>query len=115
VEAERRGRQALEERGRAAVQAWGKLERAHDAAAGRYEWDAARAVTKKLEAFAQALKRDAALEGVLRERGPELGVAAGSRLARVVAMSGAAVGRELAHELRLEQAPRQSPGLSMGM
>ena len=115
VESERRERQALEERGRAAVQAWGKLERAHDAAAGRYEWDAARAVTKKLEAFAQALKRDAALEGVLRERGPELGVAAGSRLARVVAMSGAAVGRELAHELRLEQAPRQSPGLSMGM
>ena len=114
VEEERRERQALEERGRAAVQAWGKLERAHDAAASRYEWDAARAVTKKLEAFAQALKRDAALEGVLRERGPELGVAAGSRLARVVAMSGAAVERELAHELQLEQAPRQSPGMSLG-
>jgi len=115
VEEERREYQALEERGRAAVRAWDKLERAHDKAAGRYEWDTARAVTKKLEAFAHALKRDAALEGVLRERGPELGMAAGSRLDRVLAMSRAAVERELARELRLEQAPRQSPGMSMGM
>jgi len=115
VEEERREREALEERGRAAARAWDKLERAHDAAAGRFEWDAARAATKELEAFAQALKRDTALEGVLRERGPELGVAAGSRLARVAAMSGAVAERELARELRLEQAPRQSPGMSLGM
>ena len=111
----RRSRQALEERGRAAVRAWNTLEQAHDLAAGRYEWEAARAATGGMEAFARALKQDAALDELLRERGGELGVAEGSRLARVAALDGAAVERELARELRLEQAPRQSPGMSMGM
>jgi Ti-type conjugative transfer relaxase TraA len=111
----RRGRLALEERGRAAVWAWDTLEQAHDLAAGRYEWEAARAATGEMEAFARALKQDAALDGLLRERGGELGVAEGSRLARVAALDGAAVERELARELQLEQAPRQSRGMSMGM
>jgi len=111
----RRSRQALEERGRAAVRAWDKLEQAHDLAAGRYEWEAARAATGEMEAFARALKQDAALDGLLRERGGELGVAEGSRLARVAGLDEAAVERELARELRLEQAPRQSRGMSMGM
>jgi len=111
----RRSRLALEERGRAAVRAWDKLEQAHDLAAGRYEWEAARAATGEMEAFARTLKQDAALDGLLRERGGELGVAEGSRLARVAALDGAAVERELARELRLEQAPRQSRGMSMGM
>ena len=88
---------------------------AHDLAAGRYEWDAARAATGELEAFARALKQDAALDGLLRERGGELGVAEGSRLARVAALDGATVERALARELRLEQAPRQGPSMSMGM
>ena len=111
----RRSRQALEERGRAAVRAWNTLEQAHDLAAGRYEWEAARAATGGMEAFARELKQDVALDGLLRERGGELGVAQGSRLARVAALDEAAVERELARELRLEQAPRQSPGMSMGM
>ena len=92
-----------------------ELEQAHDLAAGRYEWDAARAATGEMEAFARALKQDAALDGLLRERGGELGVAEGSRLARVAALDGATVERALARELRLEQAPRQGPSMSMGM
>jgi len=110
---ERRERQALEERGRAAVRAWGELERVHDAAASRYEWDAARAATKQLEAFARALKQDPALDGMLRERGRELGVEAGSRLERVVAAR--EVTHALTRSLDLEQAPRQSRGMSLGM
>ena len=38
----------------------------------------------EMERFAQALKRDPQLDSVLRQRGPELGIAEGSRLALVV-------------------------------
>jgi Ti-type conjugative transfer relaxase TraA len=112
---ERRSRQALEERGRGAVRSWDALEQAHDQAAGRYEWDAAREATKKLEAFARELKRDPQLDSLLRERGRELGVAEGSRLERVLAMDEVAVKRALAQELRLEQAPRQGRSMGLGM
>ncbi len=92
-------RLALEGRVREAVRGWDRLERAHDQAVRVRDWDAARAATGRLEAHARELKRDAALEGVLRTRREEFGVAEGSRLARVV------------------QAPSQRPsqGLSMGM
>ena len=100
---------------RAAVRSWDRLEWAHDQAARVCDWDAARAATGKLEAQARALKRDAALEGVLRTRGAEFGVEAGSRLARVV--QAPEVTARLVQQLGLEQSPSQRPsqGLSMGM
>ena len=72
---ERQGRLALEERGRATVRAWDKLERAYEAAGKSYDWDAQREVGTRIEAFAKALKRDRQLDRLLRERGHELGIA----------------------------------------
>jgi len=80
----RRDRLALEGRGREAVRAWDGLEQAYEAAGQRYAWDEQREAGTRLEAFAQELKRDPQLDGLLRERGRELGIEAGSRLDRVV-------------------------------
>ena len=96
------------------MRGWDRLERAHDAAACAYDRDAARAATGKLEAYARKLKRDAGLEGMLRTRGQEFGVAEGSRLEQVV--QAPEVTARLVQQLGLEQAPSQRPsrGMSMG-
>ena len=103
----------LEHRARAAVRGWDRLERAHDAAACAYDRDAARAATGKLEAYARKLKRDAGLEGMLRTRGQEFGVAEGSRLEQVV--QAPEVTARLVQQLGLEQAPSQRPSRGMSM
>jgi Ti-type conjugative transfer relaxase TraA len=110
VGVERRGRLVLEERGRAAVREWDKLERAYEAAEKAYDWQGQRAAGARLEKFAKALKADRALDGVLRERGRELGIAAGSRLERVVRAKKAEITHELRHELGLSQ----GRGMSLG-
>jgi Ti-type conjugative transfer relaxase TraA len=97
-----RDRQALDQRVREAVRGWDALEQAHDQAAGRYDWGAARAVTQRLEAYAQALKQDPQLEGVLRTRGAEFGVEKGSRLELVV--QAPEVTERLIRQVGLEQA-----------
>jgi hypothetical protein len=109
----RRDRQALDRRVREAVRGWVALEQAHDQAASRYDWDAARAVTQRLETYAQTLKQDPQLEGVLRTRGAEFGVEKGSRLERVVLAP--EVTERLIRQVGLEQARGRSHGPSMGM
>ncbi|MGI8553586.1 MAG: hypothetical protein ACR2PL_22790, partial [Dehalococcoidia bacterium] len=111
TEDERRKRLAIEERGRAVVRQWDALERAYDAAEKAYDWQGQRVAGARLEKFAKALKADRSLDGVLRERGRELGIAAGSRLERVVQAKKA----EIAHELRHELGLSQGRGLSLGM
>jgi hypothetical protein len=108
----RRDRQALDRRVREAVRGWVALERAHDLAASRYDWDAARAVTQRLETYAQALKQDPQLEDVLRTRGAEFGVEKGSRLERVVLAP--EVTERLMRQVGLEQARGLGHGPSLG-
>ena len=62
-----------------------------------------------MERFAHELKRDPQLDSVLRQRGPQLGIAEGSRLARVVQS------QKLDHALTRELGLRPSRGLGMGM
>jgi hypothetical protein len=109
----RRDREALDRRVREAVRGWVVLEQAHDQAAGRYDWDAARAVTQRLETYAQALKQDPQVEGVLRARGAEFGVEKGSRLERVVLAP--EVSERLMRQVGLEQARGRDHGPSLGM
>lgn len=111
TEDERRKRLVLEERGRAVVRQWDALERAYEAAEKAYDWQGQRAAGARLETFAKALKADRSLDGVLRERGHELGIAEGSRLKRVVQ----AKGQEITHELRRELGLSQGRGMSLGM
>jgi hypothetical protein len=77
------------------------------------DWDAARAVTQRLEAYAQALKQDPQVEGVLRTRGAEFGVEKGSRLERVV--QSPEVTERLMRQVGLEQARGRDHGPSLGM
>jgi hypothetical protein len=109
----RRDRLALDQRVREAVLGWVVLEQAHDQAAGRYEWDAARAVTQRLEVYAQTLKQDKQLEDVLRTRGAEFGVEKGSRLERVV--QAPEVTERLMRRVGLEQARGLDHGPSLSM
>jgi len=109
----RQDQEALDRRVREAVRGWATLERAHDQAASRYDWDAARAVTQRLETYAQALKQDPQIEGVLRTRGAEFGVEKGSRLERVVLAP--EVTERLIRQVGLEQARGRGHGPSMGM
>ena len=109
----RRERLALEERGREVVRTWGTLEQAYETEGKRYEWDEQREAGTRLEAFAKALKLDPVLDGLLRERGRELGVEAGSRLDQVV--QAAEVDRRLLRSIDVEHGPRQRSGPSMGM
>jgi hypothetical protein len=102
----------LERRVREAVRGWDALERAHDQAAGRYDWDAARAVTQRLEAYAQRLKQDKQVEDVLRTRGAEFGVEQGSRLERVVLAP--EMSERLMRQVGLEQARGLGHGPSLG-
>ena len=110
---ERRGRLALEERGRATVRAWDALEGAYEAAGKTYDWDAQREIGTRMEAFARALKRDTLLDGLLRERGPELGITKGSRLDQVV--QAREIDRTLTRSMNLDHGPRMRSGPSLGM
>jgi hypothetical protein len=109
----RQDRQALDRRVREAVRGWAALEQAHDQAASRYDWDAAWAVTQRLETYAQALKQDPQMEDVLRTRGAEFGVETGSRLERVVLAP--EVTERLMRQVGLEQARGRDHGPSLGM
>jgi Ti-type conjugative transfer relaxase TraA len=110
---ERRGRLALEERGRAMVRAWDAMEGAYEAAGKTYDWDAQREVGTRMEAFARALKRDPQLDGLLRERGPDLGIVKGSRLDQVV--QAREIDRTLTRSMGLDHGPRMRSGPSLGM
>jgi len=103
----RGAREKLEVRARETVRAWDKLEQAYELADAQYDRQAQRAIGAEMQQFAQALKRDPQLDNVLRQRGPELGIAEGSRLARVVESE--TFDRALTRELGL------SRGLGMGM
>jgi hypothetical protein len=109
---ERRGRLALEERGRATVRAWNALVAEYQAAVKSYASDVQREVGTRMQAFVQALKRDPQLESVLRERGRELGVVRGSRLDQVVRAD--EIDRELTRS-QLDQGSRMRSGPSLGM
>ena len=82
--AARAEREKLEERAREAVRAWAKLEQAYEQAGAKYDHRAQRTIGAQMERFAKELKRDPQLDSVLRQRGQQLGIAEGSRLARVV-------------------------------
>jgi Ti-type conjugative transfer relaxase TraA len=109
----RQDRQALDRRVREAVRGWAALEQAHDQAASRYDWDAARAVTQRLETYAQTLKQDPQMEDVLRTRGAEFGMEKGSRLERVVLAP--EVTERLMRQVGLERARGRDHGPSLGM
>jgi hypothetical protein len=113
VDDARRERRALEKRGRETVRRWDVLERDYDAAGKLYEWGTQREIGTRMEAFAKALKRDLPLDGVLRERGQELGIAEGSRLDRVV--QAREVDRALTRAIGIEHGPRARSGPSLGM
>ena len=111
---ERRGRLALEERGRAAMRAWDKLEEAHKAAEKAWDWQGKRETADRMMAFAEALKADKPLDALLRTRGRELGLTAGSGLEQVAqAREETEVQRVLGQELGLERS--LSRGRSLGM
>ena len=72
-----------------------------------------REVGSRMEAFAKALKQDPQLDGVLRARGRELGIAEGSRLDRVV--QAREIDRALTRSIDIEHGPRTRSGPSLGM
>jgi hypothetical protein len=74
-------REKLEARAREAVRAWVKLEQAYERAEEKYDHLAQREIGERMERFAMELRRDPQLDSVLRQRGQQLGVAEGSRLA----------------------------------
>ena len=118
VGTELKERLALEERGRAAIKQWGELERVYDAARKAGQGVEQRHAGGRLEAFAKGLKQDASLDGLLRERGREFGVIAGSWLDRV-ARAGEVELRQWVRQAHANEAPQpqatMSRGLSMGM
>ncbi|HUB47438.1 MAG TPA: hypothetical protein VMB73_20860, partial [Acetobacteraceae bacterium] len=105
----RGAREKLEARARETVRAWDKLEQAYDLADAQYDYRTQRAIGAEMERFAQALKRDPQLDSLLRQRGPELGIAEGSRLTLVVQSQ--KLDRALTRELGLSH----GQGLGMGM
>ena len=111
VSRETQAREQLEERARAVVREWGKLERAYAAAEKDYDWAARREIGERMEAFAKELKRDPQLDSLLRQRGKQLGIADGSRLERVVQ----AREEDLSHALRRELGVSLGRGLGMGL
>jgi Ti-type conjugative transfer relaxase TraA len=113
IEATRAQRLVLEAQAHEAVQRWAVLERHYDQAERGYEREAATKAVSGMEAFAKELKRDPQLDSLLRQRGREFGIEAGSRLDRVV--HGEGWTRELTRQLGLEHGLRRSSGLSMGM
>jgi Ti-type conjugative transfer relaxase TraA len=107
-----RTRLALEERGLGVVRAWNALERDYETASKAYEWDARREIGTRMEAFAKELKRDPQLDSLLRTRGRELGIAAGSRLDQVVRAQ--EIDRALTRSIDIEHGPRERSGPSLG-
>ena len=101
-------REKLEIRARETVRTWNGLEQAYERAEAQFDHLTQQAIGAEMEQFAQALKQDPELDSVLRQRGPELGVAEGSRLMRVVQSEKAD------HALRQELGLRHSQGLGMG-
>jgi hypothetical protein len=106
-------RLALEAKARATVRQWVALETAYDRAGKAYEWDAQREVGSQLVAAARELKRDPQLESLMLARGPEFGIAEGSRLDRVVQTDD--LDRALRREIKIDHGLRQDRGLGMGM
>jgi len=98
----------LETRARQAVHVWSRLEQAYEQAVEGFDRLAQREIGGRMEQFARELKRDPQLDSLLRQRGQQLGIAEGSRLARVVQSAG--IDRELTRELGL----RHSRGLGLG-
>lgn len=107
---ERATRLAVDKMGREAVQTWGRLEQAYDKAVREYDRDGKRELGALMEASAKALKANPQLDGLLRERGREFGIAEGSRLERIVQSKEQEITRELRRELGLSQ----DRGMSMG-
>ena len=101
-------RETLEERARAAIRTWARLEEAYAEAEQRYGYLAVREIAARMEQFAHTLKQDVELEGLLRQRGTALGIAPGSSLARVVQSE------DLEHTLRYELRLGRSQGLGLG-
>ena len=81
---ERAPRERLEARARDTVRAWGRLEREYEQAGKKHDHTAQREIGGRMRQFATDLKRDTQVDNLLRLRGPQFGVAADSRLARVV-------------------------------
>jgi Ti-type conjugative transfer relaxase TraA len=81
---ERAPRERLEARARETVRTWTQLERAYDQAGTKQDHQARREIGGRMERLAKDLKRDSRLDSLLRQRGPLLGLAEGSRLERVV-------------------------------
>jgi Ti-type conjugative transfer relaxase TraA len=101
-------REKLEARARETVRAWGRLERAYEQAGKTHDHLVQREIGGRMRQFATDLKRDTPVDTLLRLRGPQFGVAADSRLARVVRSP--SVEQVLARELaqRHTQGPRLS-------
>ena len=96
-------------RAREAVRAWSRAGAGLSSRRGRNTttWRSGRSAGGWSNSLKE-LKRDPQLDSVLRQRGQQLGVADGSRLARVVQSQG--IDRELTRELGL----RHSRGLGLG-
>jgi Ti-type conjugative transfer relaxase TraA len=77
-------REKLEARARDTVRAWGRLERAYEQAGKTHDHLAQREIGGRMRQFTTDLKRDTQVDNLLRLRGPQFGVAADSRLARMV-------------------------------
>ena len=106
---ERAGREKLEERARMEVRTWGRLDAAYQAAGKVYDWRAQRELAGQLERFAKALTRRPQLLEMLRQRGPEFGLAESTRLSQ--ALRSRAPEEALAQELGLRQ---RGPSLGLG-
>jgi Ti-type conjugative transfer relaxase TraA len=105
--AARAEREKLEARARETIRAWTRLEQAYDQAGAQYDHRTQRVLGAEMERFAHALKRDPQLDSVLRQRGPELGIAEGSRLTLVVQS------QKLDYALTRELGLRHGLGMSM--
>ncbi|MCB8883964.1 Ti-type conjugative transfer relaxase TraA [Acidisoma cellulosilytica] len=113
IEETRDERAALEKQAHDVVRHWAAVEKRYDQAGAAYEWDAQRQVGSELVAFAKDLKRHSQMERLLQERGPEFGIAEGSRLDRVVQAKD--LDRVLAREIGIDHGPRHGRGMSLGM
>ena len=102
-------RQALNERGREAVQRWNQMEHAELAAQQAQDWPAWGRAWNRLIAYAREIKHDAPLDRLLREHGRELGIAEGSRFELVVQSSEAEIVWALKQDLIPGARPSYSP------
>jgi Ti-type conjugative transfer relaxase TraA len=93
----------LERTGREVIKTWNRLEQAFERAERSYDRNRRRDLGRRLEALAKEVKADRPLQELLHSRGQELGIADGSRLARVVQGQEAELTRELRYELGLSR------------